>query len=142
MMAKLSIGSKLFERVMGWIWPGEESKLKKTRYMIGNVLIWVSTTRRRIYYAIINAWGNYGYCKTNGGEKENVKLRITEFIFWMVRRYTLGYINWAYITSGLAPWVCKRYGHKIEDLSSAGPESGNMDHGCKRCGEFWKRSLY
>ena len=37
---------------------------------------------------------------------------------------------------------CKWRGHKIYDDSSAGPESGNMDHGCSRCGAYWSVPLY
>lgn len=39
-MAKMSIGAKLFEKAMTVIWPGEDSKLKKTRYMSGNMDHW------------------------------------------------------------------------------------------------------
>lgn len=37
---------------------------------------------------------------------------------------------------------CNQFGHKIIDCSSAGPESGNMDHACERCGEYWHIPLY
>ena len=32
--------------------------------------------------------------------------------------------------------------HEIEDCSSAGPDSGNMDHECVRCGQYWSVPLY
>jgi len=38
--------------------------------------------------------------------------------------------------------ICELFGHDIEDCSSAGPDSGNMDHRCKRCGEYWAVTLY
>lgn len=37
---------------------------------------------------------------------------------------------------------CKAFGHKLYDDSSAGSESGNMDHGCERCGMYWHIPLY
>jgi len=140
-----SPSARLFEWLMVQIWPGDNSKLEKPRRLIGNALIWIHTTRRRIYYPILNAWSNYGYCVTmdeDGEEKEGVKVRITGFIFWNVRGTVQGITKHIYIRSGLAPWICKRYGHKLEDCSSAGPESGNMDHGCRRCGEYWHAPLY
>lgn len=137
-MTKMSRASRMFEWAMRLIWPGDNSKLEKPRRLIGNVLIWIHTTRRKIYYPVLNNWGNYGYYRTNGGELEDVKIRMTGFIYWQVS----GYVHWAYIASGLAPWICKRYGHKLVDHSSAGPESGNMDHGCDRCDKYWHHPLY
>lgn len=124
-MAKQSLPCTLFEWILKLIYPHKETaRLKRLR--------------RKIYYPVINDWGNYGYCRTNGGELEDVKVRMTGYIYWQVG----GYVRWAYIASGLAPWICKRYSHKLVDCSSAGPESGNMDHECKRCGEYWHRTLY
>jgi len=37
---------------------------------------------------------------------------------------------------------CKWRGHDIEDCSSAGPDSGNMDHECRRCSQYWSVPLY
>jgi hypothetical protein len=38
--------------------------------------------------------------------------------------------------------TCRRQGHDIVDCSSAGPDSGNMDHECRRCGQYWPVPLY
>jgi len=38
--------------------------------------------------------------------------------------------------------VCYIKDHDLEDCSSAGPDSGNMDHQCKRCGRYWHVPLY
>ena len=37
---------------------------------------------------------------------------------------------------------CREDGHDLVDVSSAGPESGDMDHECRRCGEYWSVPLY
>lgn len=39
-------------------------------------------------------------------------------------------------------WLCDKYGHKIVDDSSAGPDSGDMDYCCSRCGMSWHHQLY
>ncbi len=131
-MAKMSLTSRVFECTLRRIFPHKETdKLKKLR--------------RKIYYPILNVWGNYCYCvdiDENGEEIEGAKQTITGFVFWMVSRHVGGIPKHIYIQSGLAPLICKRYGHKLEDLSSAGPESGNADHGCRRCGEYWHVPLY
>lgn len=137
-MIKLSIASKMFEWSMKLIWPEKDSKLEQPRRLIGNILIWIHTTRRRVYYSILDTWGNYGYCVTDGGEKEDAKMRVTGFVFWIAQ----GYVSYLYAASGLAPWICKRYGHKLVDCSSAGPDSGDMDHACMRCGAYWHVPLY
>jgi len=38
--------------------------------------------------------------------------------------------------------MCSLHGHDLVDCSSGGPESGNLDHGCRRCGAYWRVSLY
>jgi hypothetical protein len=38
--------------------------------------------------------------------------------------------------------ICRWRGHKLVDCSSAGPDSGDMDHYCERCGQFWSVPLY
>ncbi len=38
--------------------------------------------------------------------------------------------------------VCFFKGHDLRDLSSAGPDSGNMDHECVRCGLYFHVTLY
>lgn len=37
---------------------------------------------------------------------------------------------------------CTLFGHKIVDDSFAGPDNGNMDHHCSRCGASWSVPLY
>lgn len=32
--------------------------------------------------------------------------------------------------------------HVIVDCSSGGPDSGDMDHACSRCGQYWHVQLY
>jgi hypothetical protein len=60
------------------------------------------------------------------------------FPFWIVR----GLAHYLYNAVGLAPLVCKMFGHKLMDCSSAGPESGNMDYCCVRCDSYWHVPLY
>lgn len=48
--------------------------------------------------------------------------------------------NAGYMVSGSA--VCRDQGHDIRDCSSGGPESGNMDHECVRCGQYFPVPLY
>lgn len=38
--------------------------------------------------------------------------------------------------------VCFHSGHRLEDCSTAGPDSGNMDHRCIRCERYWSVTLY
>lgn len=38
--------------------------------------------------------------------------------------------------------LCDGIGHDIVDRSSAGPDSGNMDYECIRCGQYWSVPLY
>lgn len=50
--------------------------------------------------------------------------------------------------ASLVTWIiakaitCFSQGHRAQDCSSAGPESGNMDHECVRCGKYWHVPLY
>lgn len=37
---------------------------------------------------------------------------------------------------------CWKYGHDLRDCSSCGPDSGDMDHYCDRCGAYWHVPLY
>lgn len=37
---------------------------------------------------------------------------------------------------------CFIHGHDLCGCGHAGPESGSMDHECKRCGEYWSVPLY
>lgn len=131
-MSEMSIASRLFEKILHGIYPHKEgAKLVKLR--------------RKIYYPILNAWGDYGYCTCRDDEGEPIegtKMRMTGFILWMVWRHIYYLYRWIYVGSGLAPWICKHYNHKLVDRSSAGPDSGNMDHECVRCGEYWSAPLY
>ena len=46
----------------------------------------------------------------------------------------------------IAQWTaeaeCLLNDHEIVDCSTAGPDSGNMDHCCTRCGKYWSCPLY
>jgi hypothetical protein len=131
-MTKLSIASITFEWTLRRIFPKDDGA-------------WLKRFRRRIYYPILSAWGDYGYCTVRdeeGREIEGAKMKMTRFILWMIRGNIHYVYRWIYVGSGLAPWICKRYGHKLVDRSSAGPESGNADHDCSRCGEYWHWPLY
>lgn len=37
---------------------------------------------------------------------------------------------------------CVLHDHEIRDCSHAGPDSGDMDHECTRCGRHWAVPLY
>lgn len=37
---------------------------------------------------------------------------------------------------------CDTEGHLLRDCSYGGPDSGNMDHECTRCGQYWHVPLY
>jgi len=38
--------------------------------------------------------------------------------------------------------ICEVHGHDLCDESFGGPDHGNMDHSCKRCGRYWSVPLY
>jgi len=38
--------------------------------------------------------------------------------------------------------ICTAFGHDLVDVGTGGPDSGNMDHECRRCGAFWRVPLY
>ena len=63
--------------------------------------------------------------------------RLAVTLYWL--RWSLG-VSW--LLRKVATKVCKIRGHKLEDQSSAGPDSGNADYGCSRCGEQWDVPLY
>lgn len=46
------------------------------------------------------------------------------------------------VVGGILSMVCRVRGHRLYDDSTAGPDSGNMDHGCSRCGAHWHVPLY
>jgi len=51
------------------------------------------------------------------------------------------HVSGCFATNGEA--LCEMLGeHLIVDCSSAGPDSGNMDHACARCGRYWHVPLY
>jgi hypothetical protein len=37
---------------------------------------------------------------------------------------------------------CKVFNHKIRSCGYGGPDSGNDDHECVRCGEYWHVPMY
>lgn len=49
---------------------------------------------------------------------------------------------WSYISFGFLELICKFRGHNLVDDSVCGPDSGNMDHHCSRCGQSWEVTLY
>lgn len=38
--------------------------------------------------------------------------------------------------------VCRVRGHKLVGCGYGGPDSGNDDHYCERCGQYWRVTLY
>jgi hypothetical protein len=55
------------------------------------------------------------------------------------------YLIQHYYTSIKVLWsaiLCFLFNHEIEDCSEAGPDSGNMNHQCCRCGRYWSVPLY
>lgn len=123
-----SIGAKLFEKVLHGIFPKQDNS-ELARF------------RRRIYYPILNAWSDYGcvICSDiRDEENDHAKMTMTGFTFWMIRAQS----HCLYNATGIASYICKRRGHKVVDCSTAGPDSGNMDHCCARCDEYWSAPLY
>lgn len=56
-------------------------------------------------------------------------------------RHRWDHVGGTFATSGRA--LCEVLGdHDIVDCSDAGPDSGNMDHRCRRCGQYWSVPLY
>jgi len=53
---------------------------------------------------------------------------------------------WYHLTGRLAyalrQVICRYWSHQIIDCSTAGPDHGNMDAECTRCGEYWRGVLY
>ena len=64
---------------------------------------------------------------------EPYKPRLRSFIWPYVRNAIRQLVNRC---------VCFFKGHDLRDLSSAGPDSGNMDHECVRCGRYYRVTLY
>ncbi len=56
---------------------------------------------------------------------------------WAVFRVLKGHITWAVNAA-----ICRLLGHRMVDCSHAGPESGDMDMFCDRCGRYWDIPLY
>ena len=42
----------------------------------------------------------------------------------------------------VAELECLVEGHDLMDVSSGGPDHGNMDHECVRCGQYFRVPLY
>ena len=62
---------------------------------------------------------------------------VPRFIAWCVSNWV-----WYYTKHQVDRIICWKWGHKLADMSSAGPDSGNMDHECSRCGASWSVPLY
>lgn len=78
-------------------------------------------------------WGDYrNYCHFE--EKKPTKLKF----FW----FKISGVIWFFTRHQIDILICKIRGHKIIDCSIAGPNSGNMDHECERCGKYWHIPLY
>lgn len=58
----------------------------------------------------------------------------------------IGGFLWFRLTRGtwliMRAALCFQGGHRLEDCSTAGPDSGNMDHRCIRCERYWHVPLY
>lgn len=56
------------------------------------------------------------------------------------------WLDWAWqlirFSLALPGLTCAIKGHDLVDRSYGGPDSGNMDHECKRCGMYWNVPLY
>lgn len=46
------------------------------------------------------------------------------------------------VRNALAAAVCRKKGHKWQDFSSCGPDSGDVHHVCRRCGRSHYKGLY
>lgn len=56
-------------------------------------------------------------------------------------RHRWDHVTGVFVTTGKS--ICEFYGdHDLVDCSEAGPDSGNMDHRCRRCGQYWSIPLY
>ena len=73
------------------------------------------------------------------------ELRATRFIERATNWTPLGWYLWS-VWHGLSgDWghvVCALTSHDLVDRSYGGPEHGNMDHECRRCGQYWSVPLY
>lgn len=49
---------------------------------------------------------------------------------------------WQMVADYVAQYYCQWRGHKWEDVSTAGPDSGNVTIECSRCGESHRTVLY
>jgi hypothetical protein len=56
-------------------------------------------------------------------------------------RHLIFYIIGA-LPLSITPLICKWKGHDIVDRGYGGPDSGCMDHECRRCGQYWSVPLY
>ncbi len=140
-----SPSARLFEWLLVQIWPKTDSMLEKPRRGLRYVTILIMTIRRKTYYPILDAWSSYCHgieIDEEGLAIERARIRLTGFILGLVWGFIRYPLRWVYTKTGLAQWICKRYGHKLIDMSWASPDSGNMDHECLRCGEYWKATLF
>lgn len=86
MTQRLSIGSRAFEKVLHFLFPRKEkAKLKRIR--------------RKIYYPILNAWGDYGYNIShdiNDDEIDGAKATMTRFVLWVTWRTLRVWFSYLY----------------------------------------------
>ena len=66
-------------------------------------------------------------------------IRLWHYTRWL--RYVWANIHW-FVWMRITYWYCDHFGHKWEDNSHGGPESGQVGATCKRCGYSWHKTLY
>ena len=65
------------------------------------------------------------------------KATVPRYFWWCIRNWV-----WYYTKHQVNKLICKRRGHAIVDVSTAGPDSGDMAWECRRCGESGSTTLY
>lgn len=63
---------------------------------------------------------------------------------WSGNDYSCAHLEnlYLHIRYGFLSLICRWRGHKLVSHGSAGPEHGNDDHACTRCGRYWSVPLY
>jgi hypothetical protein len=95
-------------------------------------------TFKRVYDWWFDQWGfpdywDYG----NMCHDEDKKATKLGFQLWKIQG-----LLWYCFVHKWDALLCWKFGHKPIDCSSGGPDGGNMDHECERCGEYWHVTLY
>ena len=73
-----------------------------------------------------------------------MKLNIWYYRYYLMSEQKPTYVGFIrfFLQQLTADLICKVFDHKWEDISTAGPESGNIHMYCKRCGCVFKHILY